>query len=120
MTTDFRGDLKTLYVKLTPTQVSADTWPPPPTRNVINLAMIKSKTVRRGQIPDKFVRQTITGKIDDILREKYPIQLKDIFSETEGKRKVASITRGSSWVWQKHPLGLYISIVGGRQSVSGI
>ncbi|MCG8624044.1 MAG: NACHT domain-containing protein, partial [Proteobacteria bacterium] len=31
---------------------------------------------------------TITGKVDDILRHKYPIQLEDIFKETKGRRKV--------------------------------
>ena len=81
----FRSYLKALYTSLTPTQVSADSWPPSATRKVINLAMIKSTVVRWGQMQDKFVRQTITGKIDDILREKYPIQLKDIFKETKGK-----------------------------------
>ena len=85
---DFKHYLKTLYASLTPTQVSADTWPPSATRKVFNLAMIKSTKVRRGQMQDKFVRQTITGKIDDILQEKYPIQLKDIFSESEDTRKV--------------------------------
>ena len=71
-----------------PTQASSDTWSPSATRKVFNLAMIKSTEVYRGQIQDEFVRRTITGKIDDILQEKYPIQLKDIFRKTEGKQKV--------------------------------
>ena len=85
---EFKHYLKSLYSRLTPTQVSADTWPPSATRKVFNLAMIKSTEVRRGKIEDEFIRQTITGKVDDILREKYPIQLKDIFNETEDKQKV--------------------------------
>ena len=80
--------LKALYASLTPTQVSTDTWPPSVTRKVFNLAMIKSTVVHRGQIQDKFVRMTIMGKVDDIMQGKYPIQLKDIFNETEGNRKV--------------------------------
>ena len=50
--------------------------------------MIKSATVQRGDIEDSFVRMTITGKVDDILRQKFPIQLEDIFKETKGHRKV--------------------------------
>ena len=52
--------------------------------------MIKTATVRRGCVDDRFVQMTITGKVDDILRQKYPIQLKDIFKETEGQRKIIS------------------------------
>ena len=99
--------LKTLYASLTPTQVSADTWPPSATRKVFNLAMIKCTEVRRGQIQDKFIRQTITGKVDDILREKYPIQLKDIFSKTEGKRKVVLLEGAPGC--GKSTLSVYIS-----------
>ena len=50
--------------------------------------MIKGMVVRRGQIKDEYIRMTITGKVDDILREKHPIEIKDIFSEIKGKRKV--------------------------------
>ena len=47
--------------------------------------MIKSTNIRRGEIQDVFVRQTITRRVDDI---KYPIQLEDIFNETEVERIV--------------------------------
>ena len=80
---EFKEYLKLLYKSLTPTQVSADTWPPSATRKVFNLAMIETKEVHRGQIQDEFIRQTITGKVDDILREKHPIQLEDIFKNSE-------------------------------------
>ena len=40
-----------------------------------------------GYIDDSFVRMTITGKVDDILQLKYPIQLEDIFKETKDQRK---------------------------------
>ena len=55
---------------------------PSATRKVFNLAMIKTTEVRRGQIQDEFIRQTITGKVDDILHEKCPIQLKDILQNS--------------------------------------
>ena len=51
---------------------------------VCNLAMIKAKQVQRKQIKDEFVRMTITGKVDDILQEKIPIKLEDIFKEIKG------------------------------------
>lgn len=89
---DFSLHLKTLYARLTPTQVSANTWPPSATHKVFNLAMIKSiSDVRRGQIEDKFVQKTITGRVDDILEEKYSIQLKNIFKETKGTQRVVLV-----------------------------
>ena len=49
--------------------------------------MIKEERIRVGQIQDQFVRMTITGKIDDILKEKHPIELPNIFQECEAKKK---------------------------------
>ena len=80
--------LKYLYASLDKKQTTSNQWPPSATKKFFRLAMIKTATVRRGYIDDRFVRMTITGKVDDILQEKYPIQLKDIFKETEGQRKV--------------------------------
>ena len=104
---EFKHYLKTLYASLTPTQVSADSWPLAGTHEVFNLAMIKSKNVRRGEIQDEFVRQTITGKIDDILHDKHPIELKDIFNKTEGKRKVVLLEGAPGC--GKSTLSVYIS-----------
>ena len=104
---DFKHHLKSLYASLTPTQVSANTWPPSATRKVFNLTMIKTIVVRRGQIEDKFVRQTITGKVDETLREKYPIQLKDIFNGSESKRKVVLLEGAPGC--GKSTLSVYIS-----------
>ena len=50
--------------------------------------MIKEKEVQRGRIQDNFVRMSITGKLEDILRVKSPIELKDIFKETLDTRKL--------------------------------
>ena len=104
---EFKRYIKTLYATLIPTQVSADTWPPSVTRKVFSLAMIKSTEVRRGQIQNELIQQTITGKVDDILREKYPIQLKDIFNEMKGKRKMVLLEGAPGC--GKSTLSVYIS-----------
>ena len=80
--------LKYLYASLDKKQTTSNQWPPSATKKFFRLAMIKTATVRRGYIDDRFVQMTITGKVDDILQEKYPIQLEYIFKETEGQRKV--------------------------------
>ena len=78
--------LKFLYASLDKKQTSFDQWPPSATNKFFRLAMIQTATVQRRYIDDSFVRMTITGKVDDILRHKYPIQLEDIFKETERQR----------------------------------
>ena len=52
--------------------------------------MITAKQlVRRGSSYDdeSQVRKTITGKMEDILQHKLPIELKDVFKKTDNKRK---------------------------------
>ena len=80
--------LKFLYASLDKKQTSSDQWPPSATKKFFRLAMIQTATVQKGYIDDRFVRMTITGKVDDILQHKYPIQLEDIFKETEHQRQV--------------------------------
>ena len=84
----YLDNLKFLYVSLDKKQTSSDQWPPSATKKFFRLAMIQTSTVQRRYIDDRFVRMTITGKVDDILRHKYPIQLEDIFKETECQRQV--------------------------------
>ena len=85
----YAGYLKFLYASLHNKQTSSNQWPPSVTHKFFRLAMIKTTTVKREHIDDKFVRMTITGKVDDILHQKYPIKLKSIFQETpRGRRKV--------------------------------
>ena len=79
--------LKFLYASLDKKQTS-NQWPPSATMKFFRLAMIQTATVQRRYIDDSFVRMTITGKVDDILQHKYPIQLEDIFKETEHQRQV--------------------------------
>ena len=86
--------LKFLYASLDKKQTSSDQWPPSATKKFFRLAMIKTTEVRRGEIEDRFVRMTITGKVDDILRHKYPIQLQDIFKETERRRQATKESEG--------------------------
>ena len=80
--------LKYLYASLDKKQTTSNQWPPSATKKFFRLAMIKTATVRRGYINDRFVQMTITGKVNDTLLEKSPIQLEDIFKETKGQRKV--------------------------------
>ena len=87
--TQYKEELKGLYASLTATRTSESQWPPPYTETVINLAMIMEEKVQRGQIIDDYVRMTITGKFDDILHVKTPIELENIFSGVQKtKRKV--------------------------------
>ena len=65
-------------------------WLPSPTRKFFNLAIIKKERIHRGKIDDEFVLQSIRGQID-ILLAKSPINLKDIFKNIEGERKVILI-----------------------------
>ena len=54
--------------------------------------MIMAEEVQKRNIKDDFVRNTITGRVDDILKKKVPIELKHIFKETnEGQQRKALI-----------------------------
>ena len=66
-------------------------WLPSPTQKFINLAIIKKERIQRGKIDDDFVQKSIRGQVDDILLEKSPIKLEEIFSKIEGERKVILI-----------------------------
>ena len=51
---------------------------PSPTKKIFRLAMIQRERVQQGRIKDAFVRMSISGKVDDILRAKIPVELEDI------------------------------------------
>ena len=70
---------------------TSNKWLPSPTQKFINLAIIKKERIQRGKIDDDFVQKSIRGQIDDILLEKSPIKLEEIFSKIEGDRKVILI-----------------------------
>ena len=71
--------------------VTSNNFLPSPTQKFINLAIIKKERIQRGKIDDNFVQKSIRGQIDDILLEKSPIKLEEIFSKIEGERKVILI-----------------------------
>ena len=71
--------------------MTSNKWLPSPTQKFINLAIIEKERIQRGKIDNDFVQKSIRGQIDDILLEKSPIRLEEIFSKTEGKRKVILI-----------------------------
>ena len=84
--------LKKQYVEVLFTvQASANKWLPSPTQKIFNLAIIKKEKIQRGRVDNEFVHKTIRGQVDDILLEKSPIELKAIFKNTEGERKVILI-----------------------------
>ena len=72
-------------------RTSTDKWLPSPTQKIFNLAIIKKEKIQRGRVDDEFIHKTIRGQVDDILLEKSPIELKDIFKNIEGERKVILI-----------------------------
>ena len=55
-------------------------WIPSPTKKIFRLAMIQRERVQRGHIEDVFVRMTISGRVDDILHAKSPVELENIFT----------------------------------------
>ena len=88
----YGGYLKKQYLEVLFTlQVSANKWLPSPTQKIFNLAIIKKEKIQRGRLDDEFVHKTIRGQVDDILLEKLPIELKDLFKNIEGERKVILI-----------------------------
>ena len=70
---------------------TSNKWLPSLTQKFIKLAIIKKERIRHGKIDDDFIQKSIRGQIDDILSEKSPIKLEEIFSKIEGERKVILI-----------------------------
>ena len=101
------GYLKFLYASLQNKQTSSNQWPPSATHKFFRLAMIKAATVKREHIDDKFVQMTITGKVDDILHQKYPIELKNIFQKTPRGRRNVVLLEGAPGCG-KSTLSVYI------------
>ena len=57
-------------------------WIPSPMKKIFRLAMIQRERVQRGHIEDTFVQMTISGRVDDILHAKSPVELEHIFRST--------------------------------------
>ena len=92
---DYTAYVKSLYIIKSQACSFDDQWPPSVTKRVFRLAMIMAKQVKRKNIEDDFVRKTITGKVDDILREKIPIELKDVFKKIEKDKKRKVLIEGA-------------------------
>ena len=65
--------------------IGGDHWPPRPSEAYINLALIKQHRIKIGKISDEYTRHTIHYGPDDILNEKEPIELPDIFKFGKGE-----------------------------------
>ena len=101
--------LKKQYLEILLTSsISADKWLPSPTQKIFNLAIIKKEKIQRGKTDDEFVHKTIRGKVDDILLQKSPIELKNFFRDIEGERKVILID---------YTLTVYMSGMGQRRAI---
>ena len=81
--TKFSDKLRKRYQLATQTTVSHTEWIASPTRKVFRLAMIQREQVQHGRVDDQFVKMTISGKIDDILHSKTPVELRNIFKDKE-------------------------------------
>ena len=74
----FRPKLADFYSKQP--EVPEGTWPPVKMRHYINLALIKQKAV---DFSKDYVRQTIHGSMDDVIKDKDEITYEDAFNDLE-------------------------------------
>ena len=72
-------------------QVSANKWLPSPTQTIFELAIIKKEKIQKGKINHKYVCKIIKGEIDDILQERPPLKVKDLFNNIKEEHKVILI-----------------------------
>ena len=81
-----------LKIRYKPQRFTSSTqWPPLPVNNVFKLAMIRKEEIQRGRIDDEFIRLTITGKVDDILQKKTPVDLENIFFDCDPEIKLVLV-----------------------------
>ena len=74
----FRPKLAAFYSKQP--EVPEGTWPPVKMRHYINLALIKQKAI---DFSKDYVRQTIHGSMDDVIKDKDEITYEDAFNDLE-------------------------------------
>ena len=74
----FRPKLADFYSKQP--EVPEGTWPPVKMRHYINLALIKQKAI---DFSKDYVRQTIHGSMDDVIKDKDEITYEDAFIDLE-------------------------------------
>ena len=51
--------------------------------------------MEKGKIDDDFIESTITGKVDDILRKKVPVELENIFGEVKQSEQIKVLMEGA-------------------------
>ena len=88
---DYCTQIKKHYERILQNPSVLIVWPYLPTFTYITLAMILEEKVRYGRVDDEFVRMTIHGQVDDILRKKVPVELEDIFTLDKKQRKMILI-----------------------------
>ena len=88
--TSYTDYLRGLYQTQLPSFLTLQ-WPPPPTRRVFNLAMIQGHNIRYGPVDEDMVRLMLQGRVKDVLYQKKPVKLEDIFQMDKAKRKVILI-----------------------------
>ena len=88
---DYAEDLKSDYKFETYASTDNIKWPPPVDENykVFRLEMVKAeRNIRRTDIDSDWVRcKTIREKVDEVVNQRVPIELKDIFKKIDGQRK---------------------------------
>ena len=77
----FGSKLKEKYQQSQGSQSPVE-WIPPPIKEKFQLAMIQRERVQQGHIEDRFVQLTISGRVDDILHAKCPVELEHVFRNT--------------------------------------
>ena len=65
-------------------------WPPPPTRKVLQLAMIQGQNIDYGS-REEIIRLTLHGRVNDIVHKKTSVKLEDIFRIDKEARKAILI-----------------------------
>ena len=71
--------------------MSSTQWPPVPTTKVFKLAMIQKEKIPTGRIDADIIKLSITGKVDDILQRKTPVNIEEVFTTCGDKRKFVLI-----------------------------
>lgn len=90
--TSYADYLQGRYQTEFPTSLTLQ-WPPPPTRRVFNLAMIRGQKVRYG-MDEEMTKLMLQGRVRDVLDKQMPVKLEDIFRIDSAKRKVILIEGG--------------------------
>ena len=72
-------------------------WHPAPSTKFINLAFIKKNSMNKEEM-DLFMKQTVRGDINDIVREKQPISIEEIGELIEGTFPKCILVEGAPGV----------------------